>query len=192
MFRCRVLDDEIFRLCAGATTSVNRTPEAAFRCLFRRDGNPRRRFGPSDESLFTVASRPGQMFRSRGLTCDQCGSHVQRGSWSAKHSTDRLLKRVSSASSKSPSTLKGVLAELDIVALTPEWVAEYKQTKLLETTYQLRPREAEEIEEREFSSWEYAELDRLHDEAERQPFGDAPLIRFRRLCDGIRCYTYLR
>ncbi len=101
-------------------------------------------------------------------------------------------KRVSSASSKSSSTLKDVLAELDIVPLKPEWVAECKQTKLLETTYQLRPREAEEIEERDCGGWEYAELQRLHDETERQPSGDAPSIRFWRLCDGTRCYTYLR
>jgi hypothetical protein len=100
--------------------------------------------------------------------------------------------RLSSESSNYSSILKDVLATLDIAPLTPKWVAEYKQTKLLEMTYQLRPRDAEEIEEREFGGWEYEELQRMRDETERQPSGDAPFIRFWRLRGGVRCYSYLR
>lgn len=99
---------------------------------------------------------------------------------------------VSSSSSNPCSTLKDVLADLDITPLTPEWVAEHKQIKLLETLYQLRPREAAEIEEREFGSWEYAELHRLQEETKRQLSGDPPLIRFWQMPEGIRLYTYLR
>jgi hypothetical protein len=99
---------------------------------------------------------------------------------------------VSSAPSNYSSTLKDILATLDIVPLTSEWVAEYKEAKLLEMTCDLRPNAAEEIDKREYGSWEDMELHKLQGETERQPSGDAPLIRFWRLPYGERCYTYLR
>jgi hypothetical protein len=102
-------------------------------------------------------------------------------------------KGVLSASSNQSSILKDILARLDIVPLRPEWVAEYKQTKLLELTCQLRPSDAQEIEKREFGDWEYEELRRLRYETEHHGLsGDTPLIRFWRLPDDVRCYTYLR
>lgn len=100
--------------------------------------------------------------------------------------------RVSSAPSN-PSSLKDTLGTLDIVPLTPEWVAEYKQAKLEEMTCQLRPKEAEEIEEREFGGWEHNELHRLNNKTERHELSsDVPLIRFWRLPCGLRYCTYLR
>ena len=101
--------------------------------------------------------------------------------------------RVSSASSKSSSTLKNVLAGLDIVPLTPEWVAEYKQMKLGEMTGQLRPKEAEEVQEREVGGWEDNEFRRLNKKTERHELSsDRALIRFWHLPCGVRFYTYLR
>ncbi len=102
-------------------------------------------------------------------------------------------KRVLSESSTQSSVLKDTLARLDIVPLTPTWVAEYKQAKLEEMTCQLRPDEAEEIAEREFGGWEQNELRRLKNKTERHEVSsDAPLIRFWRLSCGLRYYTYLR
>ena len=101
--------------------------------------------------------------------------------------------RATYVSSTRSASLKDTLATLDIVPLAPEWVAEYKQAKLDEMICQLRPNEAEEIEEHEFGSWEYGELRRLHNKAERHELSsDAPLIRFWRLPCGLRCYSYLR
>ena len=101
--------------------------------------------------------------------------------------------RVWSASSKSCSTLKNVLAGLDIVPLTPDWVAEYKQMKLEEMTGQLRPKDAKEVQEREFGGWEDHEFRRLNKKTERHELSsDAPWIRFWHLPCGVRFYTYLR
>jgi hypothetical protein len=99
---------------------------------------------------------------------------------------------VSSASRNHSSTLRDILATLDIVPLKPDWVAEYKQAKLLEMTCELRPSAAEEIENREYGSWEEMELHRLQSETEHHPYGDLPMIRFWRLPYGEHCYTYLR
>jgi hypothetical protein len=102
-------------------------------------------------------------------------------------------KRVLSESSNQSSALKDTLARLDIVPLTAEWVAEYKRAKLEEMTCQLRPNEAQEINEGEFNDWEYGELRRLRKKTERHELSsDAPLIRFWRLPCGVCCYTYLR
>lgn len=107
--------------------------------------------------------------------------------------TIRERKRILSLSSNQSSILKDILARLDIVTLTTEWVAEYKQAKLEEMTYQLRPDEAQEIKEHEFGAWEHSELYWLRSKTERHELsGDAPLIRFWELPSGVRCYTYLR
>jgi hypothetical protein len=112
-------------------------------------------------------------------------------------------------------TLKGILEELEIAPFTTRSVAEYKREKLEEVTQQLRPPLAEEIQEYEFSNWEYAELDRLKGRmtfrdlsddshvahfwprslrkaAERRLSGDAPVIRFWKTSIGERFYTYVQ
>ena len=91
------------------------------------------------------------------------------------------------------STLKGVLQELDITPFTPESVAEYKREKLEQAAFELRPADAEEINERQFGVWEYAELHRLRKEIVlRNLPGGEPMIRFWMTPQWQRFYTCLQ
>ena len=117
---------------------------------------------------------------------------------------------VESKSASNLSTLKGALEQLEITVLVPEWVAAYKREKLEQITHSLLPGPAREITEKEFSSWEKAELrrlckngrvgdrprsrfwDRLHKRSLIGLPGDAPLIRFWETLRGWHFYTCLR
>jgi hypothetical protein len=92
-----------------------------------------------------------------------------------------------------PSTLRHVLEALDITPFTPESVAQYKREKLEQVASEFRPADAEEIKEREFGGWEYAELHRLRKEiAPRNLPGNEPVIRFWKTPLWERFYTCLR
>ena len=92
-----------------------------------------------------------------------------------------------------PSTLKCLLEELNITPFTPESVAEYKREKLEQVASELRPADAEEIKEREFGSWEHAELHRLRKEIVlRNLPGGEPMIRFWMTPQWQRFYTCLQ
>lgn len=98
---------------------------------------------------------------------------------------------VACKSTQQPSTLRAILAELDIEPFTPESVTEYKREKLDEITRELRPAHGEEIKEHEVGVWEYAELDRLRKEvALRNLPGGKPVIRFWQTPEGLRFCTY--
>ncbi len=113
-------------------------------------------------------------------------------------------------SARNPSTLKGVLEQLDITPLTADFVAAYKREKLEQITSRLRGDAVREITEGEFSDWERAELHevcksslpsdrpvirfwhRLRKKSWLDLPGDAPAIRFWYSARGLRFYTCLR
>jgi hypothetical protein len=115
---------------------------------------------------------------------------------------------VESKSASNVSTLKGVLEQLEIDPLAPEFVAAYKREKLEQTTHSLLPDSAREITEEKFSCWERAELRRMcknYQVADRPRIrfwqhkqsllglpGDAPVIRFWETLWGPLFYTCLR
>ena len=104
-----------------------------------------------------------------------------------------VREAVACKSTHQPSTLRAILEELDIEPFTPESVTEYKREKLDEVTCELRPSQGEEIKEREFGAWEYAELHRLRmDIALRDLSGDEPVIRFWQTPRWQRFYTCLQ
>jgi hypothetical protein len=125
---------------------------------------------------------------------------------------ERMLSQqsVEAKSTSDPPTLKGVLEQLEIIPLAPEFVAAYKREKLEQVTHSLRPDSAREITEEEFSCWERAELrrmyknnqlddrprirfwDRLHKQSLLDLPGDTPVIRFWDTPWGLCFYTCLR
>jgi hypothetical protein len=84
--------------------------------------------------------------------------------------TPLVPESVRSASTDQPSTLKGALEKLDIVAFTPESVAEYKQDKIEQMTRQLSHPQGEEISRHDFDPWEYAELNSLRNKVRRKAY----------------------
>ncbi|HYL11828.1 MAG TPA: hypothetical protein VEV41_02270 [Terriglobales bacterium] len=121
-----------------------------------------------------------------------------------------LQQPVESKPASNLSTLKGVLEQLGMTSLAPEFVAAYKREKLEQITHSLRPDSAREITEEEFSGWERTELrrmckndqvddrprfrfrDRLHKRSLLGLPGDAPVVRFWDTPWGPRYYTCLR
>ena len=108
------------------------------------------------------------------------------------------------------SSLKDALQQLQITALTPEFVVAHKREKLEQIAQSLCPDSAWEINEQKFSSWERAELrrmcgtDRVNDRSRTRFWdrwfkqslldlpGEAPVIRFWETLHGPRSYTCLR
>jgi len=109
-----------------------------------------------------------------------------------------------------PSTLKGVLEQLDITPLTADFVTAYKREKSEQIACQCRRDSVREITEEEFSDWERAKLREVCNSSLRSDWpvirfwhrlrkkslldqqGDAPVIRFWETPTGWRSYTCLR
>jgi hypothetical protein len=91
------------------------------------------------------------------------------------------------------SALQRVLQQLDITPFSPESVTTYKRQKLEQIESELRPANAEEIQEHEFGFWEDDELLRLEWEISlRNLCGDEPVIRFWETQRYERFYTCLQ